>query len=240
MKIINFDEIDSTNTYAKKNIEKLGDKTIVVANKQTSGHGRFTRKWTDLGTENIYMSFVLKPCDHFLPVYSNLTQYLSIILCKIFEAEGLEPSIRWPNDVLINNKKIIGILCETVMRGNSFTGLVLGVGINLNANSKDISTINQPATALNLELGKNVDKKIFLNKLLNTFFENYDNFLNDGFKSIRDEYLKRTNIINKDINVAIWDKIVSGKAIDIDIQGNLLLQLENTGEIKIINMGELV
>jgi BirA family biotin operon repressor/biotin-[acetyl-CoA-carboxylase] ligase len=240
MKIINFDEIDSTNTYSKKNIENIGDRTIIVANKQSSGHGRFTRKWMDLGTENIYMSFILKPGDKFLPVYSNLTQYLSIILCKMFEEEGLKPSIRWPNDVLINNKKIIGILCETVMKGNLLKGLVLGVGINLNANPKDISNINQPATALNLELGRNVDKKIFLNKLLNTFFENYDNFLNYGFKSIREEYLKRTNILDRDIKVAIWDKIISGKAIDIDIQGNLLLKLASTGEIKNINMGELV
>ena len=239
MKIIKFDEIDSTNTYAKKNIEILDDKTVVSADFQTQGHGRFTRSWVDLGKENVYMSFILKPSKNFKPVYVNLTQYLSVVLCKQFEEMGLKPEIKWPNDVLINGKKNVGILCETVMRGNNFNGLVLGVGVNLNASKEYVERIDRPATALSLELGHVVSKNDFIEKLFENFFLNYDEFLEKGFTFIKEDYLNRTNILGKNLNVSIWDTVISGIAKEIDDCGNLVLELPN-GEIKNINMGEIV
>lgn len=239
MEIIKFEEINSTNTYAKENIEKYDDKTIVIANHQTAGRGRFKRTWTDLGSENIYMSIILKPSNEFSFIYANLTQYLSLTLCKIFEDMDLKPEIRWPNDILINKKKVVGILCETVMRGNNFKGLVLGTGINLNAPEHAISKIDRPATALNIELGHDIDKTEILEKLLERFFDKYDDFIKVGFPLIRKAYLNRTTIIGKDVKVSILDKIVEGKAEEIDVSGNLILRLKN-GERKVINMGELV
>src|SRR5574344_28362 len=231
MKIINFEKIASTNTYAKENLDQIEDKTVITADKQTQGRGRFKRVWTDLGADNIFASIILKPSEKFLPVYANLTQYLSLSICKIFEKYGVKPEVKWPNDILINGKKITGILCETVMRGEKFKGLVLGFGINLNASLKSVLEIDRPATALNLEIGGAVKKQEFLEKILEQFFAEYETFLNDGFPMIRKEYISKTKIIGKNVNVSVWNDVFEGHVKDIDNQGNLILELQN-GEIK--------
>ena len=265
MNIIKFETLDSTNTYAKSNIENLADKTVVLTKIQTAGRGRFTRSWVDLGSENIYMTIVLKPnnaspasvqngagerpCDAesssarrengFSEVYSNLTQYLSIVLCKQLEEIGLKPQIKWPNDVLLNEKKTSGILAETVFRGGSFRGLVLGIGVNLNVSFDDLDKIDRPATAVNIELGKSVDRESFLQGLLGKFFENYDDFLANGFKSIKSEYVKRASFLNQELKVSIFNRIKTGYSKNVDDNGALVLVDEN-GILEAINMGELL
>jgi len=193
--IINFKTLDSTNTYAKKNIETLADKTIVSTNIQTKGYGRFDRTWVDLGEGNIYMTMVLKPSEAFSEVYSNLTQYLSVCLCKHLEEMGMEPQIKWPNDVLLNGKKVCGILAESVFRGGKLKGIVLGIGVNLNANLENLNEIDRPATSVNIELGQTVNKQDFMQKILEKFFADYDEFLEKGFVYIKEDYEKRSVLV---------------------------------------------
>ena len=97
MNTIYLEQTDSTNLYAKLNLENLADKTIIHAGKQTAGHGRFNRLWVDPGKGNLFLSFVLKPSDSFNNYFSNLTQYLSVILCNLLEEYGVIPQIKWPN-----------------------------------------------------------------------------------------------------------------------------------------------
>lgn len=239
MNIIKFETIESTNTYVKENINSLADKDVVCADNQTKGRGRFDRVWTDLGAENIYMTICLKPSDEIQPVYSNLTQYLSLCLCKELEKFGLKPQIKWPNDVLISGKKVSGILAETVVKKGKLKGIALGIGINLNASRIDLSQINRPVTSVNLELLENVDKIDFMQNLLETFFENYDEFLKKGFKYIKEDYEKRAVFFNKNVKIAIFDKTVEGKIQGVDDAGAILL-LDKTGKIQSINMGEII
>ena len=153
MDYIALEEIDSTNNYAKVNIDNFADRTIIHAKRQTSGRGRLTRSWVDLGEGNLFMSIVLKPSDTFNEIYPNITQYLSVALCKVLESYGLTPQIKWPNDVLINGKKIAGILSESVMQGGKFKGLVVGIGVNLNAKQAVVDLVpDKLVTALNLSL----------------------------------------------------------------------------------------
>ena len=116
MKEIFLEEVDSTNLYGKSNLDSLDDRTVIHALSQTSGRGRFTRAWKNLGAGNLFLSFVLKPSNDFRSVYSNLTQYLSVVLCNILERYGITPLIKWPNDVLFNYNKIAGIFSETFMQ----------------------------------------------------------------------------------------------------------------------------
>ena len=116
MQIKTFDTIDSTNTYALEHFEELEDFCAIVANIQTQGRGRFERKWISSDNENIYLSFVLKPQN--TRFVTNLTQYLSVAVSKVLMTYGVNPKIKWPNDVLINNKKICGILCESKLKQN--------------------------------------------------------------------------------------------------------------------------
>ena len=200
MELITLKEVDSTNNYAKKNLEIFSDKTVVRALRQTSGKGRLNRSWVDLGEGNLFFSIVLKPSDKFCDIYANLTQYMSVVLCELLDEYGLAPQIKWPNDVLIDGKKIAGILSETVMQGANFKGLILGIGINLNAEIKDVKSVpDKVVTALSLELSRKIDADEFLNKLLDKFFSNYDEFLDNGFEFIKSDYIKRACFFDKEV-----------------------------------------
>ena len=227
MSNIYLEEIDSTNSYAKLNLDKLEDKTIVHAARQTSGHGRLQRAWLDLGGDNLFLTFVLKPSSSFSNIFSNITQYLSVKLCMLLEEYGLEPQIKWPNDVLLNGRKVAGILSETVMLGNTFKGLVLGIGVNLNAAPEALECIDKPAAALNLECGHDIVLSSFRDRLVETFFADYDNFLNTGFKSIRDYYLKHACFLNKEICVRLFNENKSGIAKSVTEDGELVLVSDN-------------
>lgn len=223
---IKLEEVNSTNLYAKTNLAKIPDKSVVCAEKQTAGRGRFERTWVDLGEGNIFISLVLKPSDKFNPVYSNLTQYFSLVLCKLLEEYGIEPQIKWPNDVLIEGRKIAGILSETVVQGSNFKGLILGAGINLNARKEDLSKIkDKEVTALNLELNKPVDKELFLAQLIDKFFSKYDEFLYQGFAMIEKDYIEHTNFLGKEISVKGYNDVKTGIAKAINKNGELILDI---------------
>lgn len=231
------ENIDSTNLWAKTNIEELEDKTIVFAGAQTQGRGRLQRKWVDLGKGNLFMSIVLKP-DKNYEHYANLTQYLSVMLCKTLEEYGIKPEIKWPNDVLVNGKKIAGILAETSVKGTKFKGLVLGIGVNLNAQEKDFSKIDKKVTSLNLEIGKTIDMIEFKDKLVTSFFKDYNQFLEEGFKFIKRDYLARANFLDKELCVALINETKTGVASGITDKGELILT--NNGNEFILNIGDIL
>jgi len=241
MRVIRLEETKSTNTYAKEHLTLLDDRSVVHAIRQTHGRGRLNRTWIDLGKNNLFFSIVLKPSNIFKPVYSNLTQYASVILCKIFENYGLSPKVKWPNDVMIDGqRKICGILCETVIENNELKGIVLGIGINLNASRKDVENIpDRIVTALNLEIGKSVNTDSFLDEFLTEFFKSYDEFLSKGFDYIMNDYLKRNCFLEKDLSVQVLNEIKSGYAKGINDNGELILQTENNKEL-ILNIGDIL
>lgn len=239
IKLITLDEVDSTNIYAKSNLAMLDDKTIVHALRQTSGRGRLTRKWVDLGEGNLFLSFVLKPSNSFCEVYSNLTQYLSVVLCHVLEEYGLETQIKWPNDVLISGKKIAGILSETVMQGNNFKGLVLGIGVNLNAKQADIDAIpDKIATALNIELNRDIEMNEFIQKLSDKFFADYDEFLAKGFEFIKSDYISRAAFLDTEIAVQVFNDIKRGVAKSVNNLGELVL--EQDGKEFVLMIGDIL
>ncbi|RAI11612.1 MAG: biotin--[acetyl-CoA-carboxylase] ligase [Candidatus Melainabacteria bacterium] len=226
-------EVNSTNTYAKEHIKNIKDKTVIYTSHQTGGRGRFNRVWVDLGDENLFLSFVLKPSKDLKPVYSNLTQYTALKLAKTFEQYGVSPKIKWPNDILIDGKKISGILAESVMSEGILKGLIIGVGLNLNANKEDFAQIDKVVTALNLEIKKDVDKKIFLNKFCKNFFNDYENFLEHGFISIKSEYEYYANFIGKEVTIKNFSTTLKGIAEKITDEGAIVVDGQEflTGDI---------
>ena len=225
MDVIELETIDSTNIYAKSHVKNLRDKTVVHAKRQTQGRGRLNRNWVDLGKGNLFFSIVLKPSTDFKPIYANLTQYACVVLSKIFENYGVNAQIKWPNDIMIDGmRKISGILSETVIEGGVLKGIVLGVGINLNAERTGVESIHDRiATALNLEIGRHVDAQIFLNEFLNEFFAHYEQFLAQGFEYIKHDYINKNCFLDKDLNVQVLNEIKSGTATGITDDGALIL-----------------
>ena len=238
MSIIYLKEIDSTNRYAKSNLENLPDRTVIQCGRQTAGRGRLQRTWIDLGGENLFLSFVLKPADVFSEVYSNLTQYLAVVLAQILEQYNVQPQIKWPNDVLVDGKKIAGILSETVMQGTLFKGLVLGIGVNLNGDIKSLNKIDKAATALNLQTGETIDLTAFTNMLAGKFFEGYDRFLQEGFKEIKKYYIEHACFLTKEINVQVFNENKSGIAKSITDKGELIL--EKDGQPIVLTIGDIL
>lgn len=235
MKLLYLEEVDSTNRYSKDNIDLIVDGTIVYTDKQTAGRGRLNRKWSYIGNDNIYASLVLKPSNMMMEVYSNLTQLLCLVLCQTFEEYGVIPKIKWPNDIQINGKKISGILAEAVMGESGLKGIVLGFGINLNTDKETLSKIDQPATSLNIETGKTIDKKEFLSKMVDKFCLLYNKFIEDGFLLIREDYKNRAGFLNREVTVKVLEKELCGIAKDITPNGALkLLDKDNVEHILLI------
>lgn len=238
-KILEFNSIDSTNTYCLKHFEDIKDKTAITALEQTAGRGRFTRTWVSGNFENIYLSFVLKP--HNLKYIANLTQYLSVATAKIIESYGVETEIKYPNDVLVNGKKICGILCESSLKKNVIQGVVLGIGVNLNMPQEILDSIDRPATSLNIVTGHKIDRKKFLNSLITEFFKEYDSVIEHGFCGFKEDYLKRIKFLGKTVWVQQRDGAPKEKytALNIDDNGNLVVQTQND-EQKAIFSGDLI
>ena len=239
MNFLYLEEIDSTNKYAKENINNISDNTVVYTFHQTAGRGRLNRKWNYTGKDNIYASIVLKPSNQIKEVYSNLTQLLCVVLTEVFEEYDITPKIKWPNDIKVNGKKISGILAEAVNEGNILNGIILGFGINLNTTEDILSKIEQPATSLNIETGEFIDKEIFLKKVTEKFCLYYNRFIEEGFLLIREDYIKRAEFLNKEVAVKVFDKTYTGIAEDVTPNGALKLKDKNNKE-HILLIGDIL
>ena len=239
MNLFYLEEVESTNKYAKENIKNIADKSVIYTSNQTAGRGRLQRKWNYLGKDNIYASIVLKPSSEMKEVYSNLTQYLCVVLSETFEEYGVKPTIKWPNDIQIKGKKISGILAEGVNGKNGLEGLVLGFGVNLNCEEKLLNEINQPATSLNLEIGMEIDKEKFLKTLLDKFCLRYDKFIEEGFLLIKKDYIKKAGFLDKEVTVRVFDKTVDGIAKDITDNGALKL-VDKDGNEHVLLIGDIL
>lgn len=166
---IHFTTIDSTNTWAKDHIEELprDDWTVITADRQTAGRGQFNRTWrSPLG--GLYVSFV-----YFLDEYPKDTGQIGQHACQaVIEAigelgNGIVAEKKEPNDVLIDGRKVAGILCETVqVDEGSKIGVVIGIGLNVNVPVEELNQVDQPATSLSLCLGKEVELDTILENLL--------------------------------------------------------------------------
>ncbi len=180
--IIHFDEINSTSVYSHQHLEELDNFDVISCDLQTEGHGQFERKWysSNKNGGNIYISLILKPKN--IAHLNELTRFSALIGAKTIESYGLTPSFKYPNDILINGKKIAGILAESEFIGQTLKGVIVGFGINLNLEKEELKFIDQPATSIFAETGKNVDKDEFLKLFLSNFENEYTDFLENGIK----------------------------------------------------------
>lgn len=240
IKKITFTKIESTNKYALENIDKIGDKTVVIARIQTKGRGRNARNWVSK-KNNLFASLVLKPQYKLEKEYTlnALTHYMAVVLARVFKKKySIETKIKWPNDIIADGKKIAGILIETVIQGYFLQGVVIGVGVNLNMDRKSLETIDKPATSLNILLKRKINTDRFLDYLLEEFFTQYDELLKRGFLLIKEEYNRRNMVLGKMIEVDVFNKKYYGMVKEIDDKGQLVLNCNNTE--KIISVGDII
>ena len=180
--IIHFDELNSTNEYGHTHLGELKNFDVVSCDFQSKGHGQFERYWfsSNKNGGNIYISIILKPDN--ITHLDELTKYIALIGAKTLESYGLKPKFKYPNDILINGKKIAGFLAESEFLGSNFKGVIMGCGINLNLDNNELKNIDIPATSIFNETDKTVNKEEFLNLFLDNFKKEYDDFLLNGIK----------------------------------------------------------
>ncbi|MGB2578641.1 BirA family biotin operon repressor/biotin-[acetyl-CoA-carboxylase] ligase [Elusimicrobium simillimum] len=230
--ILEFDELNSTNTYVKENAAALSDKTAVVALRQYSGRGRFDRTWvSDEG--GLYFTLVLKPAK--TDFLHNLTQLMCVSVCTAVNAYGLKSYIKWPNDVHINKQKICGILSEAVIKDGKFYALALGTGINVGQAA--VNGVNQSATSLK-EQGVEVGRQDILNAVLNNFFSLYEDVINNGFAAISEQYRQLFPFLGTQVTLSAQGNI-TGLAAGISDLGELILLTPEGKEIKVLT-GEII
>lgn len=236
MAIYKFNKLNSTNLHLKQNFNNYKNFDIILAEHQSNGYGRFKRQWLDLGGENIFMSMCLK-LDGFNENIVGITQFTALILAKTFEIYGIQPTIKWPNDIHVNGRKISGILAESVIKNSKFEGIVLGLGININSDEKLFDSVSQKVTSLSTEVSKKINKDEFIENLVQNFEADYEKLLDNGFSNFKNEYISYLNCIDKEISVKNYDKTFTGIARNVSDNG--LLILETNGELKEISAGDI-
>ena len=214
-----YDEIDSTNEEAKR-IKGIKDFHIFIAEKQTKGRGRHGKKWSSPNSGNIYMTISTSQNTSQISPLSLIT---GLICKKAIDKLIRKPLImlKWPNDILFNDKKIGGILVETEINKENIK-TIIGIGINLNINKEESWWGDLSKFAL--ESKRNELINLILIEFLNIFDNSYDNWLDDWKKSCMH--------INKEIE--IFDgECLQKKAIfkDIDAQGNAVIKSKEGEEI---------
>lgn len=234
-----YEETDSTNTRAKISGESDGvHGSIFIAERQTTGKGRRGRGWEAEKGDIIAMSILLKP-DINIEYISRVTLLAAVAVSRaLSQIEGIVPQIKWPNDVVINGKKVCGILTEMSSEGVDIKYVVVGIGINVH-NSSFPEELAQKATSIKLENGKDVDRSKLIADVAYEFEQLYDKFMEDKDLSFMiDEY--NSLMVHKDKQVYVIESAERTEytATGISPAGGLLVK-NGSGEEKEIISGEV-
>lgn len=232
--IIFYDTIDSTNLLAKRNLHEA-DGTVFIANHQTNGRGRLSREWISEVSNGIYMSILLKPA---IPPQelSKITLVTGLSIVSALNKISQEKTyIKWPNDCVINKKKVSGILTE-LSATDSENNVIVGIGINVN-NKLFPSELTDKATSLFLENQKTFDRSEIIALTLIEFEKHYNKFLKQGFSSLIDDYSNLCITIGHEVEIITPSEKYYAKAIGIDPEGKLLI--ERNGITQTVISGEV-
>ena len=193
--------------------------TVVIAEEQTAGRGRFDRVWVSPPGDDLLFSVILRPQVEQLP-YVNMAATLAVS-GAIVTLTGLNPAIKWPNDVRIGGRKVCGTLIETSMEGERVRYAVVGMGLNVNFDPSRHPDIVGTATSLSIETGKRLDRTRVLADVLRRLDDLYA-AVKEG-RSLTEEWAARLETLGKDVRVRWRDQVYEGLAREVDEQGNLVI-----------------
>lgn len=168
-----FDTIGSTNDFGfERSAAGAPDMTVITAFEQTSGRGRMQRRWITVPGTSLPLTIIIRPTEQEMEHLNLFSPLTGLALREgLLHAYGISSQIKWPNDVLLNRRKISGILCETQWEGDRLNALILGVGINLlHGSAPDIPDLNYPASSVEDETGIVISRtewiRVFLEQIL--------------------------------------------------------------------------
>jgi BirA family biotin operon repressor/biotin-[acetyl-CoA-carboxylase] ligase len=238
--ILYFDEVNSTNEKANELAVDVEEGTVLIAEKQKKGVGRFGREWIS-PEGGVYVSIILKP--KISPIdASKMTLIAGIAVAKVIRKLGLDAKLKWPNDVLIHGKKVAGILTSISTKEYKIDYIIVGIGINANI---DISMfpkeVQEGATSLKEELKREVSMEKIIEDILYEVEMNYDifKFKKEKFTYLLNEWKRLSDTVGKKVRINMKTGAIEGEAVGINRDGTLILKLED-GSLKNIIAGECI
>ncbi len=238
-----FPELKSTNTIAKEKAlhraEGINEGTLIIAEWQSAGKGRLGREWFS-PTGGIWFSIILYP--QLSPSYiSRITLMTAVAVVKAIRiCTQIKSQIKWPNDILINKKKVCGILTEMSAELDIINWVVVGIGVNVNIKQREFpEDIRERTTSLKEVLGKKVLRVKLAQVFLQEFEKYYEILKRREFSFILKEWKLYSYTLGKKIRVDMGERIITGEAVDINEEGALILKKED-GELVEILSGTII
>lgn len=225
---------DSTNNYAKT-LDTECQRYLVSAPYQTHGKGRLKRQFSSK-EGGAYTTFVFSPTNLSVMNSLNLVLLCGLAVNNVLHKFGINSSIKWPNDVLVDGKKICGILLESTLDSERINKMYLGIGINV---SNDLSEISDIAVNMNDLLGKVVYREDVIVSLASELVSLINEYEQNGFEALKTDYQKNSCTIGNNVSVKDGDSIVSGRAIGITKHGYLIL-IDDDGVEREIVVGDIM
>lgn len=234
-------ETASTNTRAKRLAsDGAPEGTVVIAENQISGRGRLGRTWFSSKGKGIFLSLVLRP--RISPMAAvGITLMTAVAVAEtLMDETGIAPTIKWPNDVLVDQKKLAGILTEISTDMDVVNHVVVGMGLNLNTDTADFpDDIRSTTTSIYSETGKTWPRKRLIQSFLEHFESCYIETVNGQFNAVMERWKSFSCITGKTITVNMINKTITGTVLDIDGEGFLILK-DSNGTIHRILSGDII
>jgi len=227
------DSVDSTNSHARRlGLEGVRDGAVVLAETQDSGRGRLGRNWVSPRGRNIYMSVVLR--SELPPESMSQISLMAGLAASETVDEWAESRLKWPNDVLVGQRKVVGILAELEMRADT-RFVVLGIGVNVNMELADLPPdLIDKAGSIAMAVGAPVDRARVAGRLLSNLEKRYEELRNRGFDGIAEQWSLRSGFVGRQIQVAEPGGSVSGEVIGLAPDGALCLKRSDGREHRVI------
>lgn len=212
---------------------------VVIAEEQTGGRGRFGRKWFSPPGKGIWMSVLLRP-DVPLQHTPQLTLLTGVAVCRAVRAcTGADAGIKWPNDLLIDGRKVCGILLESTVEDHEVRFCIAGIGVDVNFDPEDYpEDLTTIATSLKMETGQPVDRTKLTAAILTELEQLYFLYQKEGFGVISALWEALSVSMNREITVTNPHGVIEGKAIGLDPSGALVVE-KHDGEHTLVISGEI-
>jgi BirA family biotin operon repressor/biotin-[acetyl-CoA-carboxylase] ligase len=232
-RVVYLEQTASTNDVARE-LAEAGEPegTLIIADEQTAGRGRLGRAWIAPSCSSILMSLILRP--NLAPAHiARVTMAVSLGACDaIYTETGLNARIKWPNDILLNEKKCAGILSEASTVGDQVEYVIVGLGMNVNFSAATIPNIPADATTLADELNKPVARESLVQAILRAT-EPYYAHLNSG-RDLRDAWKSRLAMLGQHVRAQTAHGIEEGIAEDVDSDGALIVRRADGSPVRLV------
>ncbi|NHM28723.1 biotin--[acetyl-CoA-carboxylase] ligase [Desulfofundulus sp. TPOSR] len=238
--VYHYDQVESTNRTARELAARgVPDGTLVVAEEQTGGRGRMGRGWFSPHSRGIWCSVILHPAVNPMDA-PPLTMLAAVAVARALRrAAGVEAGIKWPNDLLVGEKKICGILTELSAEMERINYLIIGMGINVNIDRHEFPPeLREIATSVQIETGRRVSRVHLLQNLLAELEYWYRIWEKEGFAPVLACWKELNVTLHRPVRVFTQRETWEGWAEDVDADGSLVLRLPG-GEYKRVVSGEV-